>query len=83
MLRESPPARVMLDNFTPHEVALAVDELQSWGRTAPEVEVSGSITLGNIVSYTIPGVDFISVGTVTSSAPALDVSLVIEEVLSS
>ncbi len=63
--------RVMLDNFTPEEVRRAVDIIG--GKV--EVEVSGGISLDNIRDYAIPGVDYISVGRLTHSARALDMSL--------
>jgi nicotinate-nucleotide pyrophosphorylase (carboxylating) len=42
------------------------------------VEVSGGITLGNVRDYALPGVDFISVGALTHSAPTADVALEVE-----
>ncbi len=74
----SPPGRVMLDNFTPEMVRLAVDELRMVKRGTVEVEVSGGITLDTIGEYLIPGVNFISIGSLTLSAPALDMSLIVE-----
>ena len=46
----------------------------------PEVEVSGGLNLKNIRSYAETGADYLSVGALTHSAPALDLSLEIEEV---
>lgn len=80
LLRDAPPARVMLDNFTPPMVEGAIEELGLWGTAVPEVEVSGGITLETIRSYAVRGVHYISVGSLTSSAPALDLSLTLEEV---
>ncbi len=74
-LRESPPARIMLDNFTPQRVVEAVAELNGWKGRRPEVEVSGGIDLSNISLFMIKGVDYISVGALTSAAPSLDLSL--------
>ena len=42
--------------------------------------MSGGITLDNVREYAATGVDYISVGAITHSAPALDLSLEIEEV---
>ncbi|MCX5851216.1 MAG: nicotinate-nucleotide diphosphorylase (carboxylating), partial [Deltaproteobacteria bacterium] len=42
------------------------------------VEVSGNVTLSNIRTIAETGVDFISVGSLTHSAPAADISLTIE-----
>lgn len=71
--------RVMLDNFTPGGVAAALERIAAWraGRSGRrlEVEVSGGITLETVRSYALPGVDFISVGAITHSAPAASMSL--------
>ncbi len=63
--------RIMFDNFTPEEVRDAVRLVG--GRTA--TEASGGITLENIRSFAEAGVDIISVGALTHSAPALDISM--------
>ncbi|MGH7868832.1 MAG: nicotinate-nucleotide diphosphorylase, partial [Candidatus Dormibacteraceae bacterium] len=62
---------VLLDNMTPELVAAAV--VQTDGRA--RLEVSGGITLENIAAYAKTGVDRISVGALTHSAPALDISM--------
>ncbi len=71
--------RVMLDNFSPQEVRAAVRSIADYRREHPEfsprVEVSGGVVLSNVRDYAIPGVDFISVGALTHSAPALNMSL--------
>ncbi|MFO7915651.1 MAG: carboxylating nicotinate-nucleotide diphosphorylase [Candidatus Krumholzibacteriales bacterium] len=82
MLRElldNPPGRIMLDNFTPEMAAEAVSEIEKSGGRRPEIEISGGITLDSIEEYTVPGVDFISVGLLTTSAPALDLSLILDQ----
>ena len=48
-------------------------------RRWPEVEVSGGITLANAHAYAETGADYLSVGGITHSAPALDLSLEIED----
>jgi len=67
---------VMLDNFTPADVRRAVRWLRE--RPGPRVttEVSGGVSLRNVAAYARAGVDRISVGAITHSAPALDVSMV-------
>jgi len=62
---------VMLDNMAPAEMRRAVDVAR--GRVA--LEASGGITLETIRAVAETGVDFISVGWITHSAPALDVAL--------
>ncbi|HMC98184.1 MAG TPA: carboxylating nicotinate-nucleotide diphosphorylase [Flavobacteriales bacterium] len=63
--------RIMLDNFEPMVMRKAVDRIG--GRF--ETEASGGITLANARSFAETGVDFISVGALTHSAPSLDLSL--------
>jgi nicotinate-nucleotide pyrophosphorylase (carboxylating) len=79
ILSKAIPGRIMLDNFSPEDVKAAISELKSWGGDRPEIEVSGGITIDNIKSYARPGVDYISVGCLTSSAKALDMSLMVKE----
>lgn len=62
---------ILLDNLTPPQVAAAVRLIAGRAR----VEVSGGITLATIREYALPGVDVISVGALTHSAPAADLSL--------
>jgi nicotinate-nucleotide pyrophosphorylase (carboxylating) len=63
--------RIMLDNFTPEQLKVAVDRIA--GRF--ETEASGGITLATIRSYALTGVDMISVGALTHSVTSLDLSL--------
>ena len=106
--------RILLDNFTPSQVAVAVKRLRALakagkleaparstqasvrkggatkggGGTAvaapeaviPEIEVSGGIRLDNVREFALPGVKYISVGALTHSAPALDLSLLVVDV---
>jgi nicotinate-nucleotide pyrophosphorylase (carboxylating) len=62
---------VLLDNMGPAEVAEAVR--RTGGRAA--LEVSGGVTLATVAAYAATGVDRISVGALTHSAPALDISM--------
>jgi nicotinate-nucleotide pyrophosphorylase (carboxylating) len=67
--------RVLLDNMEPDDVRAAVAQVA--GRA--EIEVSGGITAETILVYaTIPGVDYVSMGALTHSAPVLDLSLLLE-----
>ncbi|MEO8590482.1 MAG: carboxylating nicotinate-nucleotide diphosphorylase [Flavobacteriales bacterium] len=63
--------RIMLDNFTPFIMRKAVERIG--GRF--ETEASGGITLATARTFAETGVDFISVGALTHSAPSLDLSL--------
>jgi nicotinate-nucleotide pyrophosphorylase (carboxylating) len=71
--------RVMLDNFAPAPVRDAVGRIRAWREALParrlQIEVSGGIELSTIRDYAIDGVDFISVGALTHSAPAASMSL--------
>lgn len=62
---------IMLDNMTPDEMAEAIRLID--GRA--ETECSGNITKENIATITSLGVDYVSSGALTHSAPILDVSL--------
>ncbi len=44
----------------------------------PEIEVSGGVRLANVREFAIPGVSYISIGSLTHSAPALDLSLLLD-----
>jgi nicotinate-nucleotide pyrophosphorylase (carboxylating) len=65
---------VMLDNFESAQIAVAVE--RAHGRAL--VEVSGGITLERLPSLAAAGVDVISVGALTHSAPAADIGLDLE-----
>ena len=66
--------RILLDNMTPEELRRAV-ELTA-GRA--ELEASGGVTLENVREVAVTGIDYVSVGALTHSAPALDLSLILE-----
>ncbi len=74
------PDIVMLDNFTPSQIREALFWLVSLDKK-PLIEVSGGIDLNTIKDYLIEGVDIISVGTITHSVKALDLSLLVESQL--
>lgn len=65
------PDAVLLDNMSPPDLAEAVGRIA--GRAM--VEASGGITLDTVRAIADAGVDLISVGALTHSAPALDVAL--------
>jgi len=65
---------VMLDNMSLDDMREAVKAIR--GRTL--IEASGGITLDNVRDVAGTGVDFISIGALTHSAPALDISLELE-----
>jgi nicotinate-nucleotide pyrophosphorylase (carboxylating) len=73
------PDAILLDNMTPAQVRRAVEEIRA---RDPElrirVEASGGITLENVRAFAQAGVDWISIGALTHSAPAVDLSFEIE-----
>ena len=73
------PDVIMLDNMSPTLVGQAVDEVRK--RSAAKnirTEASGGITLDNVREFAEAGVDWISIGALTHSAPAVDLSFEIE-----
>jgi nicotinate-nucleotide pyrophosphorylase (carboxylating) len=65
---------ILLDNFTDEDVALAMRRVAAAARR-PLIEVSGGITLDRLPGLAATGVDIISVGGLTHSARAVDLSL--------
>jgi nicotinate-nucleotide pyrophosphorylase (carboxylating) len=66
--------RLLLDNMSPDRLRAAVSRVA--GRA--ELEASGGITLANLREVATAGVEFVSVGALTHSAAALDLSLTLE-----
>ena len=66
--------RLLLDNMSPDELRRAVE--RTAGRA--QLEASGGVTLENVRAIAETGVDFISVGALTHSARALDLSLLFD-----
>jgi nicotinate-nucleotide pyrophosphorylase (carboxylating) len=64
---------LLLDNMTLPQLREAVSLRGS--RAKPLLEASGGITLDTLREIAATGVDFISVGALTHSAPALDIGL--------
>jgi nicotinate-nucleotide pyrophosphorylase (carboxylating) len=65
---------ILLDNMTPAQVKDSVERVRKESRWVP-IEASGGIVLGNIRQYAEAGADFISVGALTHSAKAADISM--------
>ena len=68
--------RILLDNMTVEQLRVAVVHVD--GRA--ELEASGGVTLETLREIASTGVHFISVGALTHSAPALDLSLLLEPI---
>jgi len=71
---EAGAERLLLDNMTSAELAEAVAHVA--GRA--ELEASGGVTLATVAEVAASGVQFVSVGAITHSAAALDLSLTVE-----
>jgi nicotinate-nucleotide pyrophosphorylase (carboxylating) len=65
-------SRILLDNMSPQDLAVAVSHIDS----AIQSEASGNINLENVAAYAETGVDFVSMGSITHSASIVDLSLV-------
>ncbi len=86
--------RILIDNQPVDAVRRAVAEIDRWckanppdhprarpdARRWPEIEISGGLNLQTVRAYAETGADYLSVGALTHSAPALNLSLEIEEV---
>lgn len=71
------PDRVLLDNMTLDQLAAAVAIVRQSPSPHPRIEASGGVTLDTVRDIARTGVDYISVGALTHSAPALDFSLLV------
>lgn len=71
--------RVLLDNMSPEELRRAVALARSAPGGGPELEASGNVTLSTIAAVASTGVDYVSVGALTHSAPVADLSLRVVE----
>ena len=69
---------IMLDNLTPRQVRSVVDALKKKGlRKKVMIEVSGGVTHKNVKQYASADIDLISIGSLTHSVKAVDMSLAI------
>jgi nicotinate-nucleotide pyrophosphorylase (carboxylating) len=67
---------ILLDNMSPAQVKQSMERIKKEGRWIP-TEASGGIVLEDIRAYAETGVEFISVGALTHSAKAADISMTI------
>jgi len=72
--------RIMLDNMNLDDMTRAVEEARTLKRRdrKPLLEASGNITLENVREVALTGVDFISVGALTHSVRAIDISFMVD-----
>jgi nicotinate-nucleotide pyrophosphorylase (carboxylating) len=72
---------IMLDNFSPQQITKAIALLKKrkvYGKIL--LEASGGITKENVVVFASTGVDIVSLGEITNSSEALDISLEIAKI---
>jgi nicotinate-nucleotide pyrophosphorylase (carboxylating) len=69
--------RLLLDNMAPTALRAAVEAREA-ARSKAELEASGGVSLDNVAEVAATGVDLISVGALTHSAPALDISILLQ-----
>jgi nicotinate-nucleotide pyrophosphorylase (carboxylating) len=69
---------ILLDNFTPEQLIVAVALRKDTRRTIL-FEASGGITLQNVATYARTGVERLAVGAITHSAPSADIGLDFED----
>lgn len=74
---EGRPDRILVDNFSKAMLAEAVKIAKPY---PCEIEASGGIDISNIADIAATGVDYVSVGTMTKSIKAIDLSLLIREI---
>ncbi len=72
------PDRIMFDNMSPEEIVNCRLSMVNAQKSEIELEATGGITLENIRVYAETGVDFISIGSMTHSVSAMDLSLLLE-----
>jgi nicotinate-nucleotide pyrophosphorylase (carboxylating) len=65
---------ILLDNMTPTQVKKAVKQIRKNLPGVP-IEASGNMNLKMVRKYALAGVDFVSVGALTHSAVAVDLSM--------
>jgi nicotinate-nucleotide pyrophosphorylase (carboxylating) len=65
---------ILLDNMTPSQVKKAVKQIRAKLPNVP-IEASGNMNLKTVRAYALAGVDFVSVGALTHSAAAADLSM--------
>jgi nicotinate-nucleotide pyrophosphorylase (carboxylating) len=65
---------ILLDNMTPEQVRACVERVQGHSRRIP-LEASGGMNLETVRSYAETGVDYISIGALTHSPKAVDMSM--------
>ena len=66
---------IMLDNMSTKMIKIAVKTIKALGKNRPKIEISGGVSLKTVRKLALLGADYISVGALTHSANAADISL--------
>ena len=69
---------ILLDNFSTYDIRIAVERVAGRAR----LEISGGVTLERLPELATTGADVVSVGALTHSAPAVDLSFEVEPLVS-
>lgn len=69
---------ILLDNMSLDELRAAVERCSAGPGCRAVLEASGGVSLDNVAEVAATGVDYVSVGALTHSAPVLDLSLLLE-----
>lgn len=77
---QAKPSVVLLDNFSLPKIKQAVRLVSRFKLKRPSIEVSGGVRLDNVRQIAKTGVDRISIGAITHSAPNIDFSLELRKV---
>ncbi|WP_152363921.1 carboxylating nicotinate-nucleotide diphosphorylase [Microlunatus speluncae] len=72
-------SRIMLDNFSLDDIRAAVQLRRRLAAADTVLEASGNVTLAGVREIAATGVDLISVGALTHSAPALDLTMLVTQ----
>ncbi len=72
-------SRIMLDNFSSDDLRAAVRLRRRLAAADTVLEASGNVTLAGVREIAATGVDLISVGALTHSAPALDLTMLVSQ----
>ena len=71
----TPQDIIMCDTFSLSDLKMAVSRLQTLPSPRPLLEASGGVSLATVRAIAETGIDLISVGALTHSAPVLDIGL--------
>lgn len=71
--------RIMLDDYSMEDIAIAVAENKAHSKHTAELEISGNVNDSTLIPYAETGVDYISIGALTKHCRAIDLSMRFEQ----